>query len=148
MDTMDNSMNLMAGREALELALYVGGALHFCILIASALTPFALDWKKLLEPLPNLLRQMFWVYGAFIVLTITSFGALTMLHAQAMAYGDAIGRSLCGVIAIFWAARLAVQLFLFDAKPFLTRWFWKAGYHALTVCFIAMVAIFTWGALA
>jgi hypothetical protein len=140
--------NWIAEKQALELALYAGGAMHFGILIASALTPFALDWKTLLSPLPKLLRQMFWVYGWFIVLVIVSFGTLTLMHAPAMAAGDAIGRSLCGVIAIFWGVRLAVQFFVFDARPFLTRWIWKIGYHLLTVVFIAMVAIFTWGAFA
>jgi len=138
----------IGGMDSLELALYTGGVMHFGILIASALTPFALDWNKLLAPLPKLLRQMFWVYGAFIVLVIISFGTLTVMHAPAMAAGDAIGRSLCAVIAIFWGLRLAVQFFVFDAKPFLTRWIWKAGYHLLTVVFIAMVVIFTWGAVA
>ena len=141
-------MNWMTDREPLEVALYFGGAFHFCILIASALVPFALDWKGLLAPLPKLLRQMFWVYGAFIVLTIICFGALTLMHAPKMAAGDPVGRSLCAVIAIFWGARLAVQFFVFDAKPFLTRWIWKVGYHTLTVVFIVMVAIFTRGALA
>ncbi len=141
-------MNWMTDREPLEVALYVGGALHFCILIASALTPFALDWKGLLAPLPKLLRQMFWVYGAFIVLTIICFGALVLMHAPKMAAGDPVGRSVCAVIAIFWGVRLAVQLFIFDATPFLTRWFWKVGYNALTLVFIAMVVIFTWGAVA
>lgn len=145
---MNELIDWMEGPTRLELALYVGGALHFCILIASALTPFALDWKGLLAPLPKLLRQMFWVYGAFIVLTIVSFGTLTLLHAPAIAAGDAIGRTLCVVIAVFWGARLAVQFFVFDAKPFLTRWIWKVGYNALTVVFIAMVVIFTWGATA
>lgn len=135
-------------REMLELALYAGGAMHFAILIASALTPFALDWKRLLAPLPNLLRQMFWVYGWFIVLVIVSFGALTLLHAPEMAAGNEIGRSLCAVIALFWGVRLAVQCFVFDARPFLTRWIWKAGYHLLTVVFVALVVIFTWGAVA
>lgn len=132
----------------LELALYAGGGMHFGILIASALTPFALDWKVLLAPLPKLLRQMFWVYGAFIVLVIISFGTLTLLHAPALAAGDPVGRGLCVVIAVFWTARLAVQLFVFDARPFLTRWIWKTGYHLLTVVFIALVFIFGWGAVA
>lgn len=141
-------MNWITDREPLEVALYLGGALHFCILIASALTPFALDWRGLLAPLPKLLRQMFWVYGAFIVLTIMCFGALTLMHATEMAAGDLVGRSVCAVIALFWGVRLVVQLFIFDATPFLTRWYWKLGYHALTVIFIVMVAIFTWGAVA
>ena len=138
----------VGGMTRLEMALYAGGAMHFGILIASALTPFALDWKGLLAPLPKLLRQMFWVYGWFIVLVIISFGTLTLKHAPAMAAGDEIGRSLCAVIAVFWGVRLAVQFFVFDAKPFLTRWIWKVGYHLLTVVFIAMVVVFTRGAVA
>jgi hypothetical protein len=145
---MNNFATWVGEREPLELALYAGGLMHFGILTASALTPFALDWKSLLAPLPKLLRQMFWVYGWFIVLVIVSFGTLTLKHAPAMAAGDEIGRSLCAVIAIFWGVRLAVQFFVFDAKPFLTRWIWKAGYQLLTVVFISMVVIFTWGAVA
>ena len=138
----------MTERTPLELALYAGGGMHFAILTASALTPFALDWKGVLAPLPKLLRQMFWVYGIFIVVTIISFGTLTLWHAPAMAAGDSLGRGLCAVIAIFWGLRLAVQFFVFDAEPFLTKWYWKVGYHSLTLVFIALVGIFTWGALA
>lgn len=145
---MNELTEWFAEKEALTLALYAGGAMHFGILIASALAPIALDWKGLLAPLPKLLRQMFWVYGWFIVLVIISFGVLTLMHAPAMAAGDEVGRSLCGVIAVFWGARLAVQFFVFDARPFLARWIWRLGYHALTVVFIAMVSIYTWGALA
>ena len=141
-------MDWMTDREPLEVALYFGGAFHFCLLIASALVPFALDWKGILAPLPRLLRQLFWVYGGFIVMFIIFLGTLTLMHAPRMAAGDPMGRSLCVVIAIFWGVRLAVQFFVLDAKPFLTRWIWKVGYNTLTVVFIVMVAIFTWGAVA
>jgi hypothetical protein len=127
-------------------ALYLGGALHFGILIASALAPRALDWRKNLAPLPELLRQMFWVYGAFIVLMIISFGTLTLFHAETLASGSPLARSVCAMIAVFWAVRLAVQLFVFDAKPFLTNWLYRIGYHGLTVVFILLVAIYGWAA--
>ena len=42
---------------------------------------------------------------------------------------------MCGFIALFWGARLAVQLAVFDAKPFLTNGWLKAGYHGLTLVF-------------
>jgi hypothetical protein len=129
--------------KTLTLLLYTGAAIHFSILIASALTPRALDWKTILSPLPELMRRMFWVYGAFIVLVIIGFGTLTALFAPAIAEGDPLGRAFAAFIAVFWASRLAVQCFVFDARPWLTRPLYRIGYQMLTVAFITLVAIFT-----
>lgn len=126
--------------------LHLAAALQLSILIASALTPRVLDWRKNLAQLHPFLRKLFWVYGVFIVLTIIAFAVLTFLHADAMAAGDAVARSLCVFIAIFWSVRLAVQLFIFDARPFLTNRFYKLGYHALTLAFAALVLIYSWAA--
>lgn len=131
----------------MKMLFQLAGLAHFSILIASALTPGALDWKRHLAALPPFLRTLFWVYGAFIVLTVASLGTLTLVHADAMAAGEPVARSLCAFIAIFWLARLGVQLFVFDARPFLTTWFYKVGYHALTVAFTAFVVIYGWAAI-
>ena len=129
-----------------ELTLYLGGVIHFLILFASAMAPRVMNWNVHLEVLPRMVRQMFWVYGAFIVLVIVSFGALTLLNVPEIAAGSHIGRGLCAVIAIFWAARLTVQLFVFDVKPFLTNWFYRLGYHLLTVAFVMLVSIYSYAA--
>ncbi len=128
-------------------ALLLAGVVHFAILIASALVPKVLDWKTALAPLPPFLRTLFWVYGAFIVLTIISLGALTLLHAEAMARGEPVARSVAAVIAVFWGARLAVQLFVFDARPFLTNIWMKLGYHALTLAFVFLASTYAWAAI-
>jgi len=132
--------------DLLTLALYFGGLCHFGILIASALTPGALNWRDHLATLPVLLRQMFWVYGAFIVLMIVSFGLITVFLAPELADGSPVARAFCGMVAVFWVARLGVQFFVFDPTPFLTRLVYKVGYHLLTVIFVTLVAIYTWGA--
>ena len=92
--------------------------------------------------LPPLLRQLFWVYGSFIVLVIISFGAISLVHADVLASGHPLARSMSGMIALFWSARLAVQWFVFDATPFLTNTLLKLGYHLLTVAFIALAVIY------
>jgi hypothetical protein len=127
--------------------LLAGGLLHIVILIASALTPRVLDWRSNLATLHPFLRRLFWVYGSFIVLVIVSFGALTLFHADELASGAPLDRSICVVIAIFWLARLAVQFFVFDAKPFLTTTFLRIGYHGLTLLFAALVFIYGCAAL-
>jgi len=127
--------------------LQLAAALQLSILIASSLTPRVLDWRSNLRGLHPFLRRLFWVYGLFIVMVIIAFATLTFLHAGAMADGEPVARSLCTFIALFWAARLFVQFFVFDAQPFLTNWFYKAGYHALTGAFTALVLIYALAAI-
>jgi hypothetical protein len=122
-------------REWAELWIRLGGVVHFCILIASAMVPRLLDWRTNLAPLHPFLRRLFWVYGAFIVLTIACFGLLSVGHAKELVAGTPLARGVCVFIALFWLARLAVQFFVFDARPFLTAWWIRAGYHGLTVIF-------------
>ncbi len=131
----------------LETVLKIAGSLHFALLLASGLTPHALDWRRNLAALHPFLRRLFWVYGSFIVLVIIAFGMLTLLHAGEMAGGSPLGRSLCLFIAIFWLARLLVQLFVFDARPFLVNWFYKCGYHSLTIVFVFFVVVYGIAAL-
>ena len=127
--------------------LILGGLLHFVILIASALTPRLLDWRANLATLHPFLRRLFWVYGAFIVLVIVSFGTVTLLRTNELSLATPLARSVCAIIAIFWLARLAVQFFVFDARPFLTTAFRRVGYHGLTFLFSALVFIYGCAAL-
>jgi hypothetical protein len=126
--------------------LQIAAALQLSLLIASASVPRALDWRTNLAGLHPFLRRLFWVYGSFIVGIIIAFATLTFLHADAMAAGEPVARSLCAFIAIFWAARLVVQFAVFDATPFLTNWIYKLGYHTLAVIFAILIAIYAWAA--
>ena len=126
----------------------LAGLLHFGILLASALVPRVLDWRRELAKLEPLTRHLVWVHGAFIVLTIIGFGSIATVSANELASGSVLARSFCALVAIFWFARLCIQFFLFDARPYLTTMPLKLGYHGLTVVFSILVLIFTWFALA
>jgi hypothetical protein len=131
----------------LETLLKIGGCLHFGILSASVLIPRALDWRKNLASLHPFLRSLFWVYGCFIILVIISFGSLTLRFSGELAAGTPLGRGLSLFICAFWLARLAVQIFVFDARPFITNWFCKCGYNGLTCAFVYFVAVYGLAAL-
>ena len=126
----------------LELLIFAGGILHFGILLASAMVPKVLEWKGSLEKLDGLFRQLVWVHGAFIVLVIIGFGLLSVVLAGDLAAGTPLARGICLFISLFWAARLVVQFFVFDAKPYLKTTLLKVGYHGLTVVFIYITVIF------
>lgn len=104
----------------MKVFLQLAAAVQLLILIASALTPRVLNWHKNLVVLHPFLRRLFWVYGAFIVMVIIAFAILTFVHADAMADGEPVARSLCAFIAIFWGARLFVQFAIFNADSVVT----------------------------
>jgi hypothetical protein len=124
----------------------IGGLLHFGILCASALVPKVLDWRASLRQVDKLSRQLIWVHGAFIVLVIVAFGLLSILFAGDLAAGTPLARGMCGFIGLFWAARLGVQFFVFDAKPYLVNLFLKAGYYGLTLVFAYQTVVYSWAA--
>jgi hypothetical protein len=130
----------------LETWLRVAGTAHFGVLVASALTPKVLDWRTSLAGLHPFLRRLFWVYGAFIFLVILCFGLLACTQASALAAGSPLARGICAFVAVFWLARLLVQIFVFDARPFLSNRWLKVGYHFLTLGFIGLVSVFGWAA--
>lgn len=127
----------------LELLIFIGGILHFGILLASAMVPKVLDWKGTLDKLDGLSRQLVWVHGAFIVLVIIGFGFLSIFFAGELVTGTPLARGVCLFIALFWAARLIVQFFVFDAKPYLKSAFLRAGYHGLTLVFVYHAVVYS-----
>jgi len=131
----------------MKLLLQLAGAVQLLILTASALTPRVLDWRKNLTALNPFLRKLFWVYGIFIVMVIIAFATLTFRHADSMAAREPVARSVCVFIAVFWGARLFVQFAIFDVRPFLTNWIYRAGYHALTFTFAFLVLVYGKAAL-
>lgn len=131
----------------LELLLRLGGVLHFVLLCAGAMVPTVLNWRENLSRLNPFLRRLFWVYALFVFLLILAFGCLSLVHAEELAAGAPLARSVCGVIALCWIVRLVIQLFVFDTRQIVTGKLVVFGYHVLTAIFVALVCIYSWAAL-
>ncbi len=115
------------------------------ILIASSIVPFRLNWREDLKSLPTLHRQMYWVYGGYVVLSIIAFALISILNARELASGTGLARGFCCYVALFWGIRLALQS-VFDVKEHLTARWLKAGYFALTVLFAFFTVVYGWAA--
>jgi uncharacterized membrane protein YhaH (DUF805 family) len=126
--------------------IFLAGIGQLSTLIASALVPVRLNWRREFSVLPRLHRQMYWVYGGYIAMTIATFGVLSILTAEDLASGTPLARGLCAYIAVFWGVRLCLQSVL-DTAEYLTRWWLRAGYLLLTVMFAAFTVIYTWAAV-
>ncbi len=132
--------------ETLVKLIVAAGIGQFGILIASALVPLRLQWGAELRSLSHLHRQMYWVYGGYIVLSIIAFAMISIFNATELAGGSGLARGFCLYVAVFWGIRLALQAFL-DVKEHLTAWWLKLGYHGLTALFLALTVIYGWAAL-
>jgi hypothetical protein len=133
-------------REWLPTVIFLAGMAQLCILIASALVPFQLKWKTELTVLSRLHRQMYWIYGGYVVLAIAAFGLICLFSSDELANGSGLARGVCGYIAIFWGVRLALQWVL-DAEAHLSTWWLKLGYHLLTILFAGFTLLFGFAAL-
>lgn len=133
--------------ETLSTLIFWTGAAQLSVLVASALTPWKLRWRETLAPLPRLHRQMHWVYGGYIVLSILAFGTMSLLVPDELASGSPLARGVCGYLALFWGVRLVLQG-VFDVKEHLTTGWLAAGYRLLTLLFLAMTLVYGWAALA
>jgi hypothetical protein len=134
-------------QHTLASLIFLAGIVQLGILTASALVPFKLEWRASLRALPRLHRQLYWVYGGYVVLSIIALAVISLLNAPALASGSLLARSVCAYAAIFWGVRLGLQAVL-DVKPHLTGFWWRAGYHSLSVAFIYLVGVFAVAAMA
>jgi hypothetical protein len=125
--------------------IFLAGVGQLGVLVASALAPFRLNWRRELSPLSRLHRQMYWVYAGYVVMSIVAFALLSMVYAGELSSGSGLGCGFCAYVAVFWGIRLALQT-IFDVKEHLTAWWLKSGYVALTVLFAAFTVIYLWAA--
>jgi hypothetical protein len=127
-----------------DLDLWLAGAGHFVILIASSQVPSRLRWKQDLAQLMPFNRKLLWVQSGFTVLTIIAFGVLTLsLHAELLR-GDRAAMGLGCFIGTYWTARILVDAFYFSHED------WPKGKqfvigHILLTCLFAALACSYWG---
>ncbi len=127
-----------------DLILWLAGAGHFVILIASAQVPSRLHWKRDLAQLMPFNRKLLWVQGGFTVLTIIAFGILTlMLHAE-MLRGDRAAIALACFIGSYWTARILVDAFYFSHEDWPQGREFVVGHVLLTCLFVALAGSY-WG---
>ena len=131
----------------METLILIGGILHLATLLGSAQVPKEMNFKEELPKLSSLMKHWVLTAGGYIVLNILAFGIVSILLPGELASGTVLARAICGFIAVFWGIRLVIQLFLFDAKPYLRNWFLKLGFHGLTIVFLYQTVVYGWAVI-
>ena len=127
-----------------DLDLWLAGAGHFLILLASFQVPYQLGWREDLKQLMPFNRKLLWVQGGFTVLTILAFGTLTLtLHAELLR-GDRAALGLALFIGTYWTVRILVDALYFSHQD------WPKGRrfllgHVLLTSLLAALAVSYFG---
>lgn len=120
----------------MSLALWLAGAGHFCVLIASFQVPGRLGWKEDLAKLTSFNRKLMWVHGGFAVYTILSFGVLTLLLHDEMLRGQRAGLVLAAFIGFYWLLRVVVDFTYYKHAHWPKGRVFMVGHVLLTLLFV------------
>ena len=131
-----------------DVDLWLAGAGHFLILIASAQVPARLDWKNDLRLLQPFNRKLLWVQGGFTVLTIIAFGVLTLVLHTELLRGDRAALGLAAFIGLYWTSRILVDAFYFSHADWPKGRMFVVGHTLLTSLFsflaLSYLGLFVW----
>jgi len=102
--------------KPLVACIQAAGAVQWIIAAANFFLPQKLRYRESLERVSPIVRQLFIVHCAYIVLVLFFFGGLCIWFAPELTGSAALGRTLSAFLAIFWIARVAIQLFYYDRE--------------------------------
>ncbi len=94
----------------------VAGAVQLAIGLANLPLAIRLQYRKNLAGVSEMVRQIFYVHAAYIVLVVLGFAALSLLFPTDLASGRPLGRFLSTFLAIFWLLRVPIQLFYYPLR--------------------------------
>ena len=128
--------------------IHVAGALHLVVASANLFAFAKFRYLDHLRNVPLVLRQVFLVQNAYIMLVQVGFALMCFFFADDLTSGMGLGRAMAGFLAVFWGSRVLLQLFYYDretrrANRFFDVLFLLADGYLAAV--FALAAFFTGG---
>ncbi len=141
-------MSAQTIHQLFDIALWLAGAGHFILPIAGVQIPHRFHWKEDLAKLMPMNRKLLWTYGAFTMMTVVAFGALTLALHDELLRGDRAALGLALFIGLFWVARIIVDFAYHTHTDWPKGWQFVVGHILLTALFFTLGAtylgLFVW----
>lgn len=99
--------------DQLELGLRIAGLVLAGLVAANFVAARRWNYRENLAGADAIVRQVFYVHGAYIVGIIAAL-ALLCLGWPRLLLSDGMGRVLSGFFGLFWGSRVLVQLLVYD----------------------------------
>jgi hypothetical protein len=122
--------------------LVAAGAGQLMLVVASLAIPRVLWWPEDLARLRPLTRQVFWTYAGYIWSTNLSFGLVSAFAPHWLLDRAPPARAVCGFIATYWGARVAIQFAYFDRSDAPRGLRYTLAEAALIALFVALTLVY------
>jgi hypothetical protein len=124
-----------------ETAVRLAGFAQLALAAASTAIPFVLRWREETAKLRPLLRQLFWVYAAYILGLHVAFGLLSAAAPAWLLDGSPLATAVTGFIALYWGVRLGLQ-FAFPRSDVPRGLRFRLAEVALSALFVFLTATY------
>ena len=96
--------------------IYVAGVLHLLVASANVFAFGKFRYREHLRKVPLVMRQVFLVQNAYIMLVQVGFALLCFFFASELTSGRPLSLALASFLAFFWGSRVLLQLFYYDRE--------------------------------
>jgi hypothetical protein len=96
--------------------LYLAGILHLGVASANIFAFGKFHYWEHLEKLPRIMKQIFLVQNAYLMLIQVGFALLCFFFPEELTSGQSLPRAITGFLALFWGSRVLLQFFYYDAQ--------------------------------
>jgi hypothetical protein len=125
-----------------ETLIFSAGILQIVLVAGSLLIPKLLNWKGELAVVSPLIRQIFWTYAGYILVTNFSFGLISVLSPASLVDGSFLASAVTLFIGLYWLTRILIQFFYFDRKTAPKGWIYTTGEVGLVVMFVFFTIVY------
>ena len=132
----------------ISLHLKIVGLSLMLLALFHVVLPKRFDWQKELALLSLFNRQVMYVHTFFIALVVLMFGALTFFFTAELLAKNSLAQVILAGFAGFWAIRLFVQLFVYDAALWRGKRFETIAHILFTIYWVYCTAIYGWALFA
>jgi hypothetical protein len=125
----------------LALLVQLAGAMQFLIGVGHVGLPKQLGWPHDIAASTPMTVAVSYVHTFFIGLTCAGFGIFSLGASAELVSGRGLGQTLSIFLALFWAARLVIQTFVFRPVLWTTNLF-KAAHVMGSVLWMSLTLIY------
>lgn len=124
--------------------IFLAGLAQIALVLGSLAIPKILNWRAELAKVNLLIKQMFWVYAAYILVINLCFGLLSICAYRDLTNGSTLAMLIDGFIAVYWISRVLIQFLYFDRASFPTGKWNRLGEVVLIVVFAFLSIVYSY----